>query len=218
MMLPGALYLLINNYFPISGLVVAFKDYDYGKGIWGSDWAGLENFEFLFKNSTAWVITRNTILYNLLFIALNTVIGVCIAILLNEIRNKTALKVYQTVILLLYLFFHDYHQLCGVCLLSTDTGLLNKGILQPLGMASVSWYNEAKYWPIILPIVNTWKAFGFQSIIFFATVVALDDSYFGGGAAGRREQTAADLVYYPSVFEAGRGHDDPFGSGENILF
>ena len=55
MMLPGALYLLINNYFPISGLVVAFKDYDYGKGIWGSDWAGLENFEFLFKNSTAWV-------------------------------------------------------------------------------------------------------------------------------------------------------------------
>ena len=104
MMLPGALYLLINNYFPISGLVVAFKNYDYGKGIWGSDWAGLKNFEFLFKNSTAWVITRNTILYNLLFIALNTVIGVCIAILLNEVRKKTALKIYQTVILLPYLF------------------------------------------------------------------------------------------------------------------
>ena len=178
MMLPGALYLLINNYFPISGLVVAFKDYDYGKGIWGSDWAGLENFEFLFKNSTAWVITRNTILYNLLFIALNTVIGVCIAILLNEIRNKTALKVYQTVILLPYLFSRIIISYVVFAFLSTDTGLLNKGILQPLGMASVSWYNEAKYWPIILPIVNTWKAFGFQSIIFFATVVALDDSYF----------------------------------------
>ena len=177
MMLPGALYLLINNYFPISGLVVAFKDY-YGKGIWGSDWSGLKNFEFLFKNSTAWVITRNTILYNLLFIALNTVIGVCIAILLNEVRKKTALKVYQTVILLPYLFSMIIISYVVFGFLSTDTGLLNKGILQPLGMASVSWYNEAKYWPIILPIVNTWKAFGFQSIIFFATVVAIDSSYF----------------------------------------
>lgn len=178
MMLPGALYLLINNYFPISGLVVAFKDYDYGKGIWGSDWSGLKNFEFLFKNSTAWVITRNTILYNLLFIALNTVIGVCIAILLNEIRKKTALKVYQTVILLPYLFSMIIISYVVFGFLSTDTGLLNKGILQPLGMAPVSWYNEAKYWPIILPIVNTWKAFGFQSIIFFSTVVAIDNSYF----------------------------------------
>lgn len=178
MMLPGALYLLINNYFPISGLVVAFKDYDYGKGIWGSDWSGLKNFEFLFKNSTAWVITRNTILYNLLFIALNTVIGVCIAILLKEVRKKTALKVYQTVILLPYLFSMIIISYVVFGFLSTDTGLLNKGILQPLGMASVSWYNEAKYWPIILPIVNTWKAFGFQSIIFFATVVAIDNSYF----------------------------------------
>ena len=178
MMLPGALYLLINNYFPISGLVVAFKNYAYGKGIWGSDWAGLKNFEFLFKNSTAWVITRNTILYNLLFIALNTVIGVCIAILLNEVRKKTALKIYQTVILLPYLFSMIIISYVVFGFLSTDTGLLNKGILQPLGMASVSWYNEAKYWPIILPIVNTWKAFGFQSIIFFATVVAIDNSYF----------------------------------------
>ena len=144
----------------------------------GERLVGAENFEFLFKNSTAWVITRNTILYNLLFIALNTVIGVCIAILLNEVRKKTALKVYQTVILLPYLFSMIIISYVVFAFLSTDTGLLNKGILQPLGMASVSWYNEAKYWPIILPIVNTWKAFGFQSIIFFATVVAIDSSYF----------------------------------------
>lgn len=124
------------------------------------------------------MITRNTILYNLLFIALNTVIGVCIAILLNEVRKKTALKVYQTVILLPYLFSMIIISYVVFAFLSTDTGLLNKGILQPLGMAPVSWYNEAKYWPIILPIVNTWKAFGFQSIIFFATVVAIDNSYF----------------------------------------
>lgn len=191
MMLPGALYLLINNYFPLSGLVVAFKDYDYGKGIWGSSWAGLQNFEFLFKNSTAWVITRNTILYNLLFIALNTVIGVCIAVLLNEIRNRTALKIYQTVILLPYLFSMIIISYLVFAFLSSDSGLLNKGILQAVGAPPISWYNEAKYWPVILPIVNTWKAFGFQSIIFFASVVAVDDSYFEAAqldGAGKLQQ------------------------------
>ena len=191
MMLPGALYLLINNYFPLSGLVVAFKDYDYGKGIWGSSWAGLQNFEFLFKNSTAWVITRNTILYNLLFIALNTVIGVCIAVLLNEIRNRTALKIYQTVILLPYLFSMIIISYLVFAFLSSDSGLLNKGILQAMGAPPISWYNEAKYWPVILPIVNTWKAFGFQSIIFFASVVAVDDSYFEAAqldGAGKLQQ------------------------------
>ena len=127
MMLPGALYLLINNYFPLSGLVVAFKDYDYGKGIWGSSWAGLQNFEFLFKNSTAWVITRNTILYNLLFIALNTVIGVCIAVLLNEIRNRTALKIYQTVILLPYLFSMIIISYLVFAFLSSDSGAAEQG-------------------------------------------------------------------------------------------
>lgn len=191
MMLPGALYLLINNYFPLSGLVVAFKDYDYGKGIWGSSWAGLQNFEFLFKNSTAWVITRNTILYNLLFIALNTVIGVCIAVLLNEIRNRTALKIYQTVILLPYLFSMIIISYLVFAFLSSDSGLLNKGILQAVGAPPISWYTEAKYWPVILPIVNTWKAFGFQSIIFFASVVAVDDSYFEAAqldGAGKLQQ------------------------------
>ena len=209
MMLPGALYLLINNYCPLSGLVVAFKDYDYGKGIWGSSWAGLQNFEFLFKNSTAWVITRNTILYNLLFIALNTVIGVCIAVLLNEIRNRTALKIYQTVILLPYLFSMIIISYLVFAFLSSDSGLLNKGILQAVGASPISWYNEAKYWPVILPIVNTWKAFGFQSIIFFASVVAVDDSYFEAAqldGAGKLQQIwyitlpFLSLIYFFSIY------------------
>lgn len=178
MILPGAIYLVINNYLPLAGLTVAFKNYDYGKGIWGSDWIGMKNFEFLFKNSVAWVITRNTILYNLLFILINTVVGIGIAILLDEIRSKKALKLYQTVILLPYLFSMIIISYLVFAFLSTDAGLLNKTVLRLLGKNPISWYNEAKYWPVILPIVNTWKAFGFQSIIFYATVVSIDRTYY----------------------------------------
>ena len=96
---PALLYLFINNYLPLSGIIVAFKDFDYARGIYGSDWSGLQNFRFLFKNSAAAVITRNTILYNLLFIMLNTVLGIAIAILLNQVRSRGVLKFYQTMIL-----------------------------------------------------------------------------------------------------------------------
>ena len=72
MFLPGAIYLLINNYIPMAGIIVAFKKYNARLGIWKSPFCGLANFEFLFKSPDAWVITRNTILYNVVFIALNT--------------------------------------------------------------------------------------------------------------------------------------------------
>ena len=103
MALPGILYLLINNYLPMTGLVVAFKEFNYRDGIWGSPWNGVNNFKYLFSTSTSLIITRNTLLYNLAFIVLNTLVALTIAILLNEIRNSIHIKFFQTVILLPYL-------------------------------------------------------------------------------------------------------------------
>lgn len=191
MALPGLLYLFINNYLPLSGLVVAFKNFDYAKGIYQSDWIGFKNFEFLFKNSAAVVITRNTILYNLAFIAINTAAGIGVAILLNEVTSRKALKFYQTVILLPYLFSMIIISYLVFAFLSTDVGFLNKSILEPLGKAPVSWYNEAKYWPVILPVVNTWKSMGFQAIIFYASVISIDHSYYEAAqldGAGKLQQ------------------------------
>lgn len=191
MALPGLLYLFINNYLPLSGLVVAFKNFDYAKGIYQSDWIGFKNFEFLFKNSAAVVITRNTILYNLAFIAINTAAGTGVAILLNEVTSRKALKFYQTVILLPYLFSMIIISYLVFAFLSTDVGFLNKSILEPLGKAPVSWYNEAKYWPVILPVVNTWKSMGFQAIIFYASVISIDHSYYEAAqldGAGKLQQ------------------------------
>ena len=90
MALPGLLYLLINNYLPMAGLTIAFRNVNYAKGIWKSDWCGLANFKYLFATKDAWIITRNTLLYNVAFIVLGTACAIAVAILLNEIHSSAA--------------------------------------------------------------------------------------------------------------------------------
>ena len=86
MMAPGLIYLFINNYMPMAGLVVAFKNYNVVDGIFGSPWAGLSNFTYLFND--AWTITRNTLLYNIVFIIINLILGIAFAIFICDIRSK----------------------------------------------------------------------------------------------------------------------------------
>jgi putative aldouronate transport system permease protein len=178
MMLPGLLYLLFNNYVPMFGLFIAFKDVNFAKGLFQSDWIGFKNFEFLFKSSDAFVITRNTILYNGGFIIINTIVAVIIAIFLNEIKNKIVLSIYQSLILLPYLISMVIVSYLVYAVLSMDTGFFNKTILPALGMKEVMWYSEPKFWPAILTIVNTWKGFGFLCVIYFASIVGIDQEFY----------------------------------------
>ena len=97
---PGILYLLINNYVPMFGVFLAFKDFNYRKGIFGSDWNGLDNFRFLFKTHDAWVMTRNTLLYNLAFIIIGTVAAIFIAVLMYELGQRSRVKFFQSIMLL----------------------------------------------------------------------------------------------------------------------
>ena len=117
MALPALVYLFINNYLPLTGMVVAFKDFDYSKGIYGSDWAGFRNFLFLFKNSVAFIITRNTILYNVAFIIINTFLGILVAILLSEVTSKKALKSISDSDSFAIFVFYRHYQLSGICFL-----------------------------------------------------------------------------------------------------
>jgi putative aldouronate transport system permease protein len=178
MALPGIAYFFINNYLPMAGLVVAFKDYNFRLGIWGSKFIGFENFRFLFRTKDAFIITRNTILYNLGFIAINTIFSVTVAIVLNEIRNKLALRFYQTVILMPYLISMIIVSYLVFSFLSIDKGFIDKSILGALGKETISWYTEAKYWPVILNIVNLWKGFGFYSVIYLSAVVGIDRTFY----------------------------------------
>ncbi len=178
MFLPGAIYLLINNYIPMAGLVIAFKQVNWNKGILKSPWVGFSNFEYLFKTKEAWNITRNTLGYNIIFIILGTVIAIAVAILLNEITSMMLKKTYQTVILLPYLISMVVVSYLVYAMLSSENGFVNLSILRPLGKQEISWYTESKYWPAILILIYIWKTFGYNCILYYATLVGIDRGYY----------------------------------------
>lgn len=178
MMLPGLIYLLINNYLPLFGLSIAFKDVNYSKGIWDSDWIGFKNFEYLFKTDDAFIITRNTILYNAAFIVLGLIVSVGVAILLNEIRNKVASRFYQSVIILPFLISIIIVSYLVYAMFSVNTGMVNKTLLPVLGLDPISWYTEPKYWPFILTVVHFWKAAGYSCIVYLAAIIGIDPEYY----------------------------------------
>lgn len=178
MLLPGCIYLFINNYMPMGGLVLAFKRFDFKKGIYGSPNVGLDNFKYLFQTKDAFIITRNTILYNLAFIVLGTIMAIAVAILLYEISARHMKKYYQTVFLLPYLISMVIVSYIAFAFLNTETGFINSNILKPLGADPVSWYTTPKYWPVILTLVNLWKGFGYNSILYYSTLVGIDQGYF----------------------------------------
>ncbi len=177
MMIPGLAYLFINNYMPLPGVVVAFKQYNAKLGIWGSKFVGFKNFEYLFKTSDAWVITRNTILYNLSFIVINTVLAILVAVILSELTGKRK-KVYQSVILLPNLISSVIISYLVFAFFSASNGFVNNSILPLLGIAPISWYNDASRWPAIIIFVNAWRSVGYQCIIYLATLMGFDRAYY----------------------------------------
>ena len=174
MFLPGALYLFINNYIPMGGIIVAFKQYNARAGILGSPWAGLQNFRFLFATPDAWVITRNTILYNLAFIIINTLVGIILAIFICEAMSKTLKKVYQSAILFPYLMSAVILGYIVYAFFSTSTGIVNNSLLSE----PIDWYAQPKYWPWILIVVNTWKGVGYGCLIYISTINGIDPSLY----------------------------------------
>ncbi len=178
MMLPALLYLLINNYIPMAGMVIAFKKLNFAKGIWASPWAGLKNFKFLFASKDAWIITRNTLLYNIAFILVNMVVGIAIAILITEIRNAKLKKIYQSAILLPFLMSMVILSYIVYALLSAENGLVNNSILPLFHIDPIQWYQKPKYWPAILIIANCWKGVGYGCLIYIASLIGIDPSFY----------------------------------------
>lgn len=178
MLLPGLAYLLINNYIPMAGIIIAFKKLNFAKGILGSPWAGFENFKFLFNSPDAWIITRNTLLYNVAFIIVNMVVGIAIAILICEVRSTKLKKLYQSAILLPFLMSMVILSYIVYALLSSENGLVNNSLLAALGIEGIQWYQEPKYWPFILIIANCWKGVGYGCLIYIASLIGIDPSFY----------------------------------------
>lgn len=189
--LPGLIYLFINNYMPLPGLILAFKSFNARLGIWHSPWAGFSNFKYLFAVD-AWSITRNTILYNLTFIVVNTVASLIIAIILSELTTPVK-KFYQSSILLPFLISSVIVSYLVFAFLSSENGFINNSILKPMGVEEISWYTATKYWPYILVFVNMWKTVGYSSVIYLAIILSFDRSYYEAAyidGAGKIQQIA----------------------------
>ncbi len=176
--LPGIAYLFINNYIPMFGVFLAFKNYNYVKGIFGSDWNGFKNFEFLFRTRDAWIMTRNTIVYNLAFIVIGTIAAITIAILMYELGQRFRTKIFQAAMLLPNLLSWVVIGFIVYAFLNADTGFINNTILQGLGREEIAWYSTQKPWPLIIIIVFLWKFAGVNSIIYMASISSIDKSIF----------------------------------------
>lgn len=182
MALPATLWFLFFSYLPMAGMVIAFKQYRYSRdGFWASivesKWVGLQNFKFLFSTNDAYIITRNTLLYNIVFIVAGLVLSVALAIVLSEIANKKLAKIYQTGMFLPYFLSWVIVGYFVFSFLSFDKGMLNH-ILLWFGADPVQWYNDKTYWPLIIILVYLWKSIGYSSVVYLAAIMGIDKSLY----------------------------------------
>jgi len=189
MALPGLVYLFINNYMPLPGLVLAFKQYSAKKGIYGSKFVGFKNFKFLF-GSDGWIITRNTLAYNFVFILLGTSCAIAVAIILSEMTGKFK-NVLQSILILPHMISSVITSYLVYGFLAPDTGFVNKTILPLFGAEPIEWYLEQKYWPFIIVIVSLWRSVGYNCIVYLSTIMGFDRSYYEAATidgAGKLQQ------------------------------
>ncbi|SFE40503.1 putative aldouronate transport system permease protein [Paenibacillus catalpae] len=179
MFLPVAVLLFLFNYLPLAGLVIAFKDFDFTKGIFGSNWMNplLDNFDYLFSSDTAFRAVRNTILLNVLFITVGLIFEVGFALLLNEVRNKYFKRVSQSLTFLPFFISWIVVGVFAYNLLDFESGAINH-FLASIGLQPIDFYSEAGLWPIILTIAVRWKATGYGTIIYLAALTSIDNSYY----------------------------------------
>lgn len=179
--IPTIIWFVIFSYIPMFGCVIAFKDFDYRAGIWGSKWCGLKNFQYLFASNDAGRILRNTLFYNAIFIILGIVIGVICALLLEQVKNKTMIKTFQTSMFLPHFVSWVVVAFIAQGLFKYDSGILNNFFVK-LGMAPKQWYTDTKPWPIILIFANVWKTVGFNTLLYYGGLLGIDQTLYEAAA------------------------------------
>jgi putative aldouronate transport system permease protein len=177
MLLPAVIYIIVFSYIPMAGIIMAFKKYTYAGGIFNSPWNGFKNFHFFFQSGQAMRVTRNTVLYNLLFIAFNTVLQITVAILLTEMKSKYFKKISQSLMFLPYFISWVIVSVISFNLLSFDFGFINK-FIESLGGTKINFYATGALWPVILTLFGAWKGLGYGSVMYLAAIMGIDTSIY----------------------------------------
>lgn len=178
MALPTVVFLLLFCYAPMAGLVMAFQDLNITKGVFGSPFVGLKNFEFLFSTTDAFIITRNTVCYNLIFIVMNMLLAIVMALMLSELSNRRTAKIYQTLFMLPYFLSWAVVAIIGTAFLDRDYGLINH-LLRSMGQAGkTDWYRQRELWPFLIVGINAWKNVGYSTVLYLAVISGIPSDYY----------------------------------------
>ncbi|WP_179394155.1 ABC transporter permease [Lacticaseibacillus absianus] len=179
---PGTIFLIVFFYIPVLANVVAFQNFQYSDqgflySLFHSPWVGFQNFEFFFKSADFWIVLRNTVGYNMIFLLMNFFFAIFFGIVMSQLRNARLLKVYQTSMLFPYFLSWAILAYFVYAFLSTDKGILNQ-LIQAMGGKPIDFYNTPAVWPFILIFLGVWKGIGYNSILYFATAMGIDPSYY----------------------------------------
>lgn len=178
--LPAIVLLLVFSYLPMVGIFIAFKKINYVQGIFNSPWVGFENFKFFFSSNDAWLVTRNTLAYNIAFISIGTALSVLFAILLNEVTRVKLVKIYQTVFF--FPFFFSWIIVAYMVYSFIGPYGVITSVMNNIGMGSFNFYTETWIWPGLLVFINIWKGLGYTSIIFYAGIMGISNEYYEAAA------------------------------------
>jgi putative aldouronate transport system permease protein len=181
--LPTVIWYVLFTYLPMFGIVIAFKNFrplpraSFITSLIKSDWVGIQNFKFLFATPDAWIMMRNTLAYNAVFIVLGIIVPVTLAIMISQLYSQRLAKVCQTAMFLPHFLSWVVVSYFLFAFLSTDKGLINRTI-QSLGKDLITWYAEPKYWPYILVLLNMWKTVGYGMVVYLAGISGIDQSLY----------------------------------------
>ncbi len=177
MLIPGVIYFVVFQYIPMAGILLAFKSYSIRGGFFGSPWVGLDNFRFLWLSGKLWTVTRNTILYNIVFMFTTHLAAIFVAVFISELKGKRVKKVFHSILFLPYFISYVILGVFVYNILSYEFGSLNT-FLRAVGQSPVNVYEQKWMWPGILAFFNLWKWIGYSSIIYLAVAVTIDKQLY----------------------------------------
>ncbi len=178
MALPTVIFLIIFAYMPMIGLVMAFQDYNVNLGMFGSKFVGFANFKYLFTTTDAWIITRNTVCYNVVFMVVNNCLAMAMAMLLSELTARRYAKVLQTVYMLPYFLSWTVVAIVVTAFLDRDKGLVNQIIKAMGGAGKTNWYQQKSLWPFLLVGINAWKGVGYGTVLYLAVISGISHDFY----------------------------------------
>lgn len=177
MMIPSVVFFIIFSYIPMVGVYYAFTNYNVRGGLFGSPFVGLNNYKFLFQSGRIWSLTANTLIYNVIFIVMGTVLKVAFAIMLAEMQNKVLKKVSQTLMFMPHFVSMVLVGTIAYSLFKFDNGFINT-MLVSMGMERIDFYGTPWIWYIIIPLVEAWKSVGYGTVVYLSAIMGIGDDMY----------------------------------------